>query len=496
VNSNGNTHFQKIGLVLGPLCFLAFNFFVHLNGLSPAGHAILASTLWIAIWWITEAIPIAMTSLLPIILFPLTGGLDIAETTASYGHKYIFLYIGGFILAIAIERYNLHKRIALNIIRVIGTNMTSIVLGFMVATAFLSMWISNTATAVMMVPIGMAIVSHLRDNPETPENENLVFGKMMMLAIAYSASIGGIATLIGTPPNLILASVVNELYGIEITFAQWIVIGLPISIVLLGICWYYLTRVAFKIEMRSFPGGAEEINKQLKALGKISYEERAVLVVFALTALAWITRSFVLQRFMPAIDDTIIALAAGVVLFLIPASKEKRRPLMTWEDAVKLPWGILLLFGGGLALASGFSETGLADFIGLKITSMGTVSLIILLMVIVTAVNFLTEITSNLATTAMMLPILAPLALAMDVHPYVLMVGATLAASCAFMLPVATPPNAVVFGSGYLRIFDMARAGWWMNVISIVIVIGLVYFLLPLLWDFNPNLFPLDFSKN
>jgi sodium-dependent dicarboxylate transporter 2/3/5 len=319
---------------------------------------------------------------------------------------------------------------------------------------------------------------------------------MMMLAIAYSASIGGIATLIGTPPNLILASVVNELYGIEITFAQWIVIGLPISIVLLGICWYYLTRVAFKIEMRSFPGGAEEINKQLKALGKISYEERAVLVVFALTALAWITRSFVLQRFMPAIDDTIIALAAGVVLFLIPASKEKRRPLMTWEDAVKLPWGILLLFGGGLALASGFSETGLADFIGLKITSMGTVSLIILLMVIVTAVNFLTEITSNLATTAMMLPILAPLALAMDVHPYVLMVGATLAASCAFMLPVATPPNAVVFGSGYLRIFDMARAGWWMNVISIVIVIGLVYFLLPLLWDFNPNLFPLDFSKN
>jgi sodium-dependent dicarboxylate transporter 2/3/5 len=278
VKSNGNTHFQKIGLVLGPLCFLAFNFFVHLNGLSPAGHAILASTLWIAIWWITEAIPIAMTSLLPIILFPLTGGLDIAETTASYGHKYIFLYIGGFIVAIAIERYNLHKRIALNIIRVIGTNMTSIVLGFMVATAFLSMWISNTATAVMMVPIGMAIVSHLRDNPETPENENLVFGKMMMLAIAYSASIGGIATLIGTPPNLILASVVNELYGIEITFAQWIVIGLPISIVLLGICWYYLTRVAFKIEMRSFPGGAEEINKQLKALGKISYEERAVLL--------------------------------------------------------------------------------------------------------------------------------------------------------------------------------------------------------------------------
>lgn len=487
---------QKIGLIMGPLSFLLVNFFVQLDGLSPAGHAILASTLWIAIWWITEAIPIAMTSLLPIILFPLTGGLSLSETTASFGHKYIFLYIGGFILAIAIERYNLHKRIALNIIRLIGTNMTSIVLGFMVATAFLSMWISNTATAVMMVPIGMAIISHLRDNPETRENENAIFGKMLMLAIAYSASIGGISTLIGTPPNLVLAGIIEELYQIDITFTQWIIVGLPISIILLFICWWYLTRFAFKLEMKSFPGGSREIKQQIKSLGKITYEERTVLIVFALTALAWITRSFVLEKILPAIDDTIIAVIAGLALFLIPASKGKKQAIMTWEDAVKLPWGILLLFGGGLALAQGFSETGLATYLGSKITSGEAIPLMLMLLLIVASLNFLTEITSNLATTAMMLPILAPVAFALDVHPYILMVGATLAASCAFMLPVATPPNAVVFGSGYLRIYDMAKTGIWMNIISIILLTCFVYLLLPYLWNFDPFIYPIEFIKN
>ena len=478
---------KKIGLILGPALFLMTLLWFHPEGLSKEANAILASTLWVAVWWITEAVPIAITSLLPVVLFPLTGGLELAETTASFGHRYIFLYIGGFILAIAIQRWNLHKRIALNIIQIIGTNVKSIILGFMIATAFLSMWISNTATSVMMLPIGMAIISQLRDNPDTIENENQTFGKALMLAIAYSASIGGMATLIGTPPNLILAGIVQETYGIEITFLKWFMFGLPVSLILLAICWKYLTEFAFSFKQKAFPGGKSEINKQLKSLGKISYEEKMVLLIFIGTAFAWITRSFLLQKFIPNIDDTIIAVIAGIILFVLPASKEKSRKLINWEEAVKLPWGILLLFGGGLALAQGFKISGLAEWIGGQMTLLEGASLFFLLLFLITLVNFLTEITSNLATTAMILPILAPLSLVIDVHPFMLMVGATVAASCAFMLPVATPPNAVVFGSGYLRIPDMVKSGIWMNLFSIFFLTLMVYFLLPLIWGIDPH---------
>ena len=481
---------KSIGLVLGPALFLATLLFFRPEGLSEEGRAVLACTLWVAVWWILEVMPIAVTALLPIILFPLTGALDLDTTTASFGHRYIFLYIGGFVLAIAIERWNLHRRIALNIIHLIGTDVRFIILGFMVATAFLSMWISNTATSVMMLPIGMAIIRQLQDNPETEENERRIFGKALMLAIAYSASIGGIATLIGTPPNLVLAGIVQEIYGIEITFSKWIVIGLPISAVLLVACWIYLTRVAFTFQQESFPGGKAEIDRQLVALGKISFEEKAVLLVFVATALAWISRSFLLNKWVPELDDTIIAIIAGVLLFLLPAGRGQKRKLIKWKEAVELPWGVLLLFGGGLAPAEGFKTSGLAGWIGEQLTLLEGVSIGLLLLILVAGVNFLTEITSNLATTAMILPILAPLAAIIDVHPFVLMVGATLAASCAFMLPVATPPNAVVFGSGYLKIPDMVRTGFWLNVISIAVVSLVVYFLLPYLWTFDPNGYP------
>lgn len=488
-----NLNYKKIGLILGPLLYLSTTLWFYPENLSQEANAVLACTLWVATWWITEAIPIAITSLLPIVLFPLTGGLELSETTASFGHKYIFLYIGGFILAIAIERWNLHKRIALNIIKIIGTNVKSIILGFMVATAFLSMWISNTATSVMMLPIGMAIIAQLIDNPDTIEDENETFGKALMLAIAYSASIGGLATLIGTPPNLVLAGIVQETYGVEITFSRWFMFGLPISLLLLAICWKYLTEIAFKFKQKSFPGGKAEISKQLESLGKISYEEKMVLLVFMGTALAWISRSFFLQKFIPNIDDTIIAVIGGVLLFIIPASKEENRKIINWSEAVKLPWGILLLFGGGLALASGFKTSGLAEWIGGQMSLLQGASLIVLLLVLIASVNFLTEITSNLATTAMILPILAPLAVVIDVHPYILMVGATVAASCAFMLPVATPPNAVVFGSGYLKIPDMVKAGIWMNIISILLLCLIVYFALPALWKFDPFQYPTAF---
>ncbi len=485
---------RLIGFVLGPLLFLLIYFFVEAEGLSDQAVAVLACTLWIAVWWITETIPIAVTSLLPIVLFPLSGALPLEETTVSYGHKYVFLYIGGFLLAIAIERWNLHKRIALTVIHFIGTDVKKIILGFMVATAFLSMWISNTATSVMMLPIGLAIIAQLKDNPDTIEDENKVFGKILMLAIAYSASIGGIATLIGTPPNLVLAGILEELYDVEITFTSWIMIGLPISILLLFISWKYLTNYSFKIKQDKFPGGIEEIKRQLKLLGKIKYEEKLVLVVFSITAFLWITRSFLFGKLIPGLDDTIIAIASGVMLFVLPASKGKGRALLTWEEGVKLPWGIILLFGGGLALAQGFKISGLAEWIGNQMNLLEGIQLFLILLILVAAINFLTEITSNIATTAMMLPILAPMALTLNVHPYILMVGATLAASCAFMLPVATPPNAVVFGSGYIKIADMVKTGLWMNLISVIIISIIVYFLLPVIWNFEVFSFPIDWK--
>jgi sodium-dependent dicarboxylate transporter 2/3/5 len=487
---------KLIGLIAGPALFTLIILFVHPKGLTPEANAVLASTAWIAIWWVTEAIPIAATALLPIVLFPLTGGVTLQVTTAQYGHRYIFLYIGGFLLAIGIEKWGLHRRIALTIIKLIGTNVTSIILGFMIATAALSMWISNTATTVMMLPIGMAIIVQLRDNPKADVSENEIFGKALMLSIAYSASIGGMATLIGTPPNLVLAGAVQEIYGIEITFSQWLMFGLPISLVLLTVCWFYLTRVAFKFRQKNFPGGREEIDKQLKALREMSFEEKLLLVAFLTTAIAWISRSFFQQQLglFPLLDDTIIAIICGLSLFLLPSRKldenQQKQALLHWNDTRNLPWGIILLFGGGMALAEGFKSSGLAEWIGQQSTLLQSFSLLLLVLILITAVNFLTEITSNLATTSMLLPILAPVAQAMDVHPLLLLVGATVAASCAFMLPVATPPNAVVFGSGYLRIPDMVRTGIWMNVLSILLLTLFVYFLLPIVWGISIEEFP------
>lgn len=467
---------QKTGLILGPLFFVLILLFFKPEGLDPKAISVLACTAWIATWWITEAIPIAATALLPIVLFPLTGSLSLSETTANFGHKYIFLFLGGFILAMAIEKWNLHKRIALKIIWKTGTNVSRIILGFMLATAFLSMWISNTATAVMILPVGVAIVTQIK------ENEQAKVGKALMLAIAYSASIGGMATLIGTPPNLVLAGVVEESYHTEITFFQWFSFGFPVCLVLLLVAWVYLTKIAFRFSKGNLAEGKEEIKNQLKALGITSYEEKAILWVFTLTALAWICRSFLLAQFLPSLDDTIIAIVAALVLFLIP-SKKTPGALISWQDARKLPWGILLLFGGGMALAVGFESSGLAVWIASQLSLVEGLPSILLVLIIIASVNFLTEITSNLATTAMLLPVLVSMASVMDIHPYVLLVGATVAASCAFMLPVATPPNAIVFGSRYLEIGDMVKKGFWMNLTSIAVLTLFVNYILPFIWS-------------
>lgn len=478
---------QMVGLILGPLLFGITLMLGTPEGMSQEALGVLATTIWIAIWWITEAIPIEATALLPIILFPLTGGLGAKETTATYGHSLIFLYLGGFVIALAIERWNLHRRIALNIIYAVGTNASRLILGFMVATGFLSMWISNTATSLMMLPIALAIVRQI--DPEGHADRPSPFAKALMLAIAYSASIGGMATLIGTPPNLVFAAVVKQTFGVEITFAQWFIFGVPFSAVLLVICWWYLVNVAFKLNTGEALTGRDQVREQLRKLGKMSKEEVLILIIFGLTAFFWMTRSFLLKSY-PSINDTVIALIGAALIFVIPAPSNPGLRLIDWSYAVRLPWGILLLFGGGLALAAGFEQTGLASWLGNSMVLLQGATLILIIAAVAGMVNFLTEITSNLATASMILPILASLALAIGVHPYSLMIPAILAASCAFMLPVATPPNAVVFGSGYLKMGDMIKAGLRMNILTIVLITIYVFIVLPLLWNIDLQTFP------
>ena len=486
-----NTQLPRLGLLLGPISFLLIYFLVDSPGLTPEALAMLALAAWMAIWWITEAIPIAATAILPLILMPLLGILPIADVSSNYMHPTVMLYMGGFLLATGIEKWNLHRRIALNIINLLGTDLRRIVMGFILATGILSMWISNSATSLMMLPIGLAVVNQFKDqlsSSNTGIAERL--GKNIMLGIAYGASIGGVATLIGTPTNTIVAAVVKDLYGYAIGFNEWMLFGLPLSLFLLFLCWYYLVSKANPLPKNfSLTDGKSIISLQLKALGKVSMEEKSVMIVFGLVCFAWITRSFLLQPLLPELNDTIIVLTGVVLLFLLPSSSGEDR-ILDWKTAERIPWGVLILFGGGLALAEGFQSTGLAEWIGQKFTLLEGVGFFLLLLIIVASVNFLTEITSNVATASMLLPILASVALKLDLHPFGLMVGATLAASCAFMLPVATPPNAVVFGSGYLRIRDMAGAGFWLNVISIFLVTLMVYFVLPLVWGIDLLSYP------
>ena len=480
---------KQIGIYLGPVMFFLTLLFFNPPGLNDASRAVLASSLWIAIWWITEALPIAVTALLPMILFPLTGGMELADTTAAYGHKLVFLTLGGFIIAIAREKWNLHKRIALHIISYIGTDLKMIILGFMVATAFLSMWISNTATSVMMLPIGIVIIKQIQDNSDFSGPASNTFAKALMLSIGYSASIGGVSTLIGTPTNMVLAGAISQIYDYEISFLEWFIFGFPLSIMILFFSWYYLTRIAFSFKQKRLPGGRAEISKLKKDLGKITFEQKAVSFVFFAAAFCWITKNFLLKNIFPRIDDTIISIFFATLLFLINV-KGKKEKILKWEDTQRLPWGVLLLLGSGMSFAKAVDSSGLSIWVGTQISAFGTMNLFLLLVLLITVVNFLTEIASNMATIAMMLPILAPIALEFDLHPFVLMVAAAAAASCAFMLPVATPPNAVVFGSGYLKINDMVKNGFLLNLTSIVIIALMVYFALPILWDLVPDEFP------
>lgn len=490
---SGRTKWQNIGLLLGPLLFFAVLFGLSPEGMPKEALAVLASTIWIAVWWITEAIPIPATSLLPIVLFPLAGA-GAEGITSAYADDTIFLFLGGFILAIAMEKWNLHKRIALNIILLVGTSTERIVLGFMIATGFLSMWTSNTATAMMMMPIGLAVISHLKESA-LGQNVEGNFGKAIMLGVAYSASIGGLGTLIGTPPNTIFAGVVKELYGVQISFAGWMLFGVPLAAILLFAVWFYLVKMAFPIKLKEIPGGKGVIQNEKNQLGTMSSEEISVLIVFILTALAWVTRTFIPFEFMDRVNDTLIAITGALALFILPSRRAREGKLLNWKDAKEIPWGILLLFGGGLAIAKGFKESGLAKWIGEQLTLLESVHFLIVILCVTALVLFLTEITSNTATATMMFPIMASLSHALNVHPYALMVAAGIAASCAFMLPVATPPNAIAFGSGHIKIKDMAKAGFWINIFCIFFISLLIYYYMPIAWGIDISVFPQELKQ-
>ena len=439
-----------------------------------------------ALWWITEALPIAATALLPLVLFPLLGVTDIDGAATPYANPLIFLFMGGFIIAQAMQAWNLHRRIALNIVRAVGTNPSSIVVGFILASAFLSMWVSNTATALMMLPIGLSVIELTRDRLKERDRAPH-FGVVLLLSVAYACNVGGMGTLIGTPPNAILAGFFSESYGVEVGFAQWMMVGLPLVVVALPLVYMVLTWV-YPIELEELPGGTDIIDEERAKLGTISAAEKRVAIVFGATALFWMMRPL-LGKVVSGLSDAGIAIGGGLALFLIPAGTEDRA-LLTWSDAEELPWGVLILFGGGLSLAAAISDTGLAGWIGQGVNALSGWPILTVLVSTVALIVALTEITSNTATTAAFLPILGAVAVGIGENPFLLAVPAALGASCAFMLPVATPPNAIVYGSDLLTIPEMSRVGVWPNAVFIVVVTLSGYLLLGLAFGVELGIVP------
>lgn len=476
---------QKIGLALGPVLFLLMLLLPAPAGMEPAAQKMAAVALLMATWWMTEAIPIPATSLLPIAMFPLLGFMDTKAAAAPYASHLIFLFMGGFIIALSMQRWNLHRRVAMNIVKVVGFSPGRLIFGFMAATAVLSAFVSNTATTVMMMPIGLAIIHHVivegkkekLDSYIDFSPEKFAFGLNLMLGIAYAASIGGIATLIGTPPNTVLAGYLTKTYGYDITFAKWMLVGVPLVAIFLPLCWLWLTRIANPMKLKKVPGGRDLIDRELKEMGSMSPGERWTALIFTITAIGWIFRTKIGFLFPDPkmITDATIAMAGALILFAIPIDLKKNEFVMNWTWASKMPWGVLILFGGGLSMAAGFKATKLANWIGSQVGLLDTAPILVLIIAVATLIIFLTELTSNTATSAMVMPILSAIAIGLGQNPLLLVVPAAIAASCAFMLPVATPPNAIVFGSGYVSIPQMVKSGFGLNIVGVVITVALTY---------------------
>jgi len=469
---------KKAGLFLGPILF-----FIILNLpfeiVSEKGDAVIAVAVWMVIWWITEAVSISVTALLPLLLFPILNIMNVGDVGANYGSPIIFLFFGGFVLALALEKVNLHKRIALSIIKLTGTTPNKVVLGFMIATAALSMWISNTATTVVMLPIAMSVIGLLVNDADGFTKSDKNFALSVMLGIAFSANAGGIATVIGTPPNSVMIGLLENEYNIEISFLKWMVIGVPFSTVMISISYLVLTKWMFPNKQLKFAASKDVIKEELRKLGPMSGKEKMVLAIFGATVFLWIFRT-VINGIFPELklNDTIISMTAAVAMFAIPYNLKKGDFIITWKDTQKLAWGILILFGGGLALAKGMAVSGIVDMVSTAIGE-SDISILFTAALLIFLMLFMTELMSNVALIAVLAPVVAGIAIGLEIPILYLLIPVTMASSCAFMLPMATPPNAIVFASGYIKVKEMARVGIILNLIAVGLLILMFQFVIP-----------------
>lgn len=461
-----------VGLVLGPLLFILTYFLLSQTALSYKGVVVLSLGAWMVTWWVTEAAPIPVTSLLPMIMFPLFMIATAREAAAPYGDSIIFLFMGGFMIALGLEKHNLHTRIALNLIRLTGTSGNGIILGFMVSTALISMWISNTATAVMMLPIATSVTKLL--SGEITEADRPKFDKFatgLMLSIAYAASIGGIATIIGTPPNVVTVGFIKRFYDQDVSFATWMVIGVPLMLGILAACYVTITQILYRNGLTSIEGSAELIQSKLKALGAVSKEEKRVMIIFGITCFLWIFRQNINGLIgSNLLDDTTIAMTGGILMFLTPIDLKNSEFILEWVDMKNLPWGILLLFGGGLSLAQGMEDAGLVQLIGDQIAQQGNLSTGTLVVTLSALSMFLTELMSNVALTTIFIPVVLGIADGLHINPIILAMPVAFAASCAFMMPISTPPNAILFASGHITVKQMMRAGVLINLFALILI--------------------------
>ena len=487
---------KRVGFALGLGLFILMFIIPAPGGMEVAAWRVAAIAVLMATWWITEAIPLPATALLPIVLYPLLGIMDSRSTTLSYADHVIFLFMGGFFLAVTMERWNLHRRIALFILRLAGDTPSRLILGFIIATSLLSMWISNTATAVMMVPIGLSVISQVMGTSdgsvvdEKRKKQESNFAKSLMLAIAYSASIGGFITIIGTPPNIIMAGMLERMYDIRIGFAQWMLVSVPISLVMLTCMYVLLTKVLFRTGDLRLASGKEFVAEEMKKLGPMTRAEKMVLLIGGFMALSWMFRELLIRiPVFSMVTDTTIAIMGSLLLFLCPAFKDDEK-LLNWATAVKIPWSVVLLFGGGLTIASGFESTGLATWVSENMQYLSGMGILLFVFMTVLVANTLTEFMSNTAIATLFIPVMAATAVAVGFHPFAAAIPTAIAASFSFMMPHATPPNAIAFGSGYLRMKDMASTGLILNLIGQIVCTIVIVFLLSMLWGIDLTVWP------
>ena len=467
---------KKILLLLGPLLCLLISL-GPIEILNPEADKVLGVAVWMILWWITEAVSISVTALIPLCFYPLLGIMPIKEVSANYSHPIVFLFFGGFILALALEKVNLHRRIALNIIKLTGTRPDRVVLGFIIATALLSMWISNTATAVVMLPIAYSVIDLLTNDADGYTKGDHNFSLAILLGIAYAANVGGMATLIGTPPNLVLAAFMENEYGYSISFVKWMMVGLPVSLLMLGCIYLLLTKILFPNKLDTLGDSAALIETEIEKLGKISKAEIYVSTIFCVAIFFWIFKNNINEWFPELeLSDTTISMVAAFSCFVVMLGDKF---ILDWEDTKNLPWGIIILFGGGLSLASGMYGTGIVDLIGEAVSSYNALGVLVTSIILISVTLFMTELISNVALVNIFAPMVAGVAIGMDIELLHILIPVAMASSCAFMLPMSTPPNAIVFASGKIKVVDMVKAGVLLNLIAIALLILFYKFVIP-----------------